>query len=401
MAIDGAASEKEATGNASLLEAEITQTRDLRGKEFWAQVKRLNEMFRTLRPLHPQDRERLWGELGDLCKAAKAEQIEREQEAEQDAKALEAEIASLRDGHWDSFQRKYPEFWDHSRSIRQQFKTLRTLRHADRERLWKDLNWICEETRRKQESEWQNRIMRSTQEKELILSILNDAYYGAKASRDQQDFSEVEEKLRRALGQMKGEGRNHDQKMLREDHERCWERYQEARSALHFRREDLASRGYDDLRGKVADLERDAGSDDPHDVLHRIKLVQAEMREAILKKYQREDLRGGLNHAWERAVARMQERREEARGRHEAWVKGAEEKIERLEALREKNDGVIRSLESQVDTLEDQIRSAWNDEFADRARGWVEEKQQKIQDILATNRDLENKIREIHSQLSR
>lgn len=66
--------ERRASSNARTIEEEINSLRRDHGNrfgEFWAHVKRINEIFKTLKPLRQEDRERLWMELGSICEAAK------------------------------------------------------------------------------------------------------------------------------------------------------------------------------------------------------------------------------------------------------------------------------------------------------------------------------------------
>jgi len=110
--------------------------------------------------------------------------------------------------------------------------------------------------------------------------------------------------------------------------------------------------------------------------------------------------------AWERlkgAQANAREAREHEREkrhqRHDEWRERMEAKIDRLNALVEKNEGIIERLRGQIDDLEDKVASAWNEDWAERARGWIGEKYDKIRDIESTNRELEAKIEDIKSQL--
>lgn len=65
----------------------------------------------------------------------------------------------------------------------------------------------------------------------------------------------------------------------------------------------------------------------------------------------------------------------------------------------QKNEDVISRLREQIDDLEVKISEAWNDDWAERACAWVQEKYEKIRDIEATNEELEAKIRDIRSRL--
>lgn len=77
-----------------------------------------------------------------------------------------------------------------------------------------------------------------------------------------------------------------------------------------------------------------------------------------------------------------------------------EEKLDRLAGLREKNESVVSRLQQQIDDLEQKIDTAWNENWAEEARGWVREKYEKIRDIEQTNDELEEQIRDIQNGLA-
>jgi hypothetical protein len=66
----------EATINSRRIEAELeTLERYLDASEFksfWEQVREINSLFKTLRPIEPSSRQAHWEELGRLCEQAKA-----------------------------------------------------------------------------------------------------------------------------------------------------------------------------------------------------------------------------------------------------------------------------------------------------------------------------------------
>lgn len=72
---------EKAQANARAIEAEI---HSLAGgffgwnrapyKEFWAHARKISSMFKERKPLHPDDRERLWDKFGSICEDVKKEQ---------------------------------------------------------------------------------------------------------------------------------------------------------------------------------------------------------------------------------------------------------------------------------------------------------------------------------------
>jgi chaperonin cofactor prefoldin len=115
--------------------------------------------------------------------------------------------------------------------------------------------------------------------------------------------------------------------------------------------------------------------------------------------------RAACNRAWEHLKGSQAqapgapEQERERRRRHEEWRARMEARVERLNALIEKNKRVMAKLETQNDELEDEIRSAWNESWAERRRGWVEANEVKIRDMENTNRDSEEEIEDIKRRL--
>ena len=315
---------------------------------------------------------------------------DRETRAEANAEALKREISKLKDGHWNMLQREYGSFWKHNKEIRILFKTLKPLRREDRERLWTELNDVCDEVRRREEDARTNRRMRSQQERNIVMGILNEAYHSGNGARDREDFSRVDDLLAKARDQMQGAGKSREERMLRDDHQVCWERYQEARAAARDRRSFLSDGDYSRFRSETLSAASEASRGDPWEAKRKIKEIQQDLRAAMMKKFQWDDVRRILSEAWETASIRIGE---ELTRRRESIL----ERISRLEALREKNEGIIDSLQSQIDDLEGKISSG-SDAFADRARGWISEKEQKIDDIRSTNRELEDKVRTLRDR---
>lgn len=187
--------------------------------------------------------------------------------------------------------------------------------------------------------------------------------------------------------------------LLKGDRQECWDLWREINDLLPHRREEIFGANYDDLRGEVGRVANLATYGDPHEALQAIQAVQRRIKSAELTGDQRRWLRETLQEYWNTAVSHIEERRRERARKHAEWKGHMEEKLNRLEALHEKNDGIVARLRNQIDDLESKIAEAWNDDWADRARGWVQEKYDKIADIERTNEELEEKMREIRSNL--
>ena len=98
-----------------------------------------------------------------------------EEKARKNAREIESEIESLKSGHWDWFNRKYKDFWEHARRISYMFKTLKPLQRDDRERLWEMFDALCKEVKRKQKSEHENLKFKSERNRNEILKEAENA----------------------------------------------------------------------------------------------------------------------------------------------------------------------------------------------------------------------------------
>jgi len=59
----------------------------------------------------------------------------------------------------------------------------------------------------------------------------------------------------------------------------------------------------------------------------------------------------------------------------------------------------VEKLQTEIDECEELERSARTEEFAERVRGWIEAKAQKIANLEKRNEELETKIAETESRL--
>ena len=91
--------------------------------------------------------------------------------------------------------------------------------------------------------------------------------------------------------------------------------------------------------------------------------------------------------------------REERQRKYSDWHERIKGHIQRWENNIEKAGRYISSLEDQIDRLEDEAANARTDEYADKARGWIEEKYQKINDVKEQIQELEDKISSVKGKL--
>ena len=91
--------------------------------------------------------------------------------------------------------------------------------------------------------------------------------------------------------------------------------------------------------------------------------------------------------------------REERQRKYVDWHERMEGHIQRWKINIEKAGRYISGLENQINRLEDEVSNARTDEYADRVRGWIEEKYQKIDDVKRQIQELEDKISSVKGKL--
>ena len=325
------------------------------------------------------------------------------QQATANSDRLDQEISALesrRDGQ------QYRDFWSYAKQISELFKSLQPLRREDRERLWGRFSTLCSSTKEQQAVTSEKRKMGSREKRAIIEGKIHDAYYAAKGSSSGEELSRARSLLAEALAWMKNgwAGFNmqtefvqeavfgNEGRLLREDREACWERWKEVNDAIQSRRQELYYLNYTQLREEAGDALHEASCGNPHEALSKVKSTQAHLKITEMSRPNRQAIRELLDSAWNTAIARIEEQRAEKTRKHTQWLSSCDERIERWTALIDKNEGVIARLEDQISHLEDMASSARTDDFADKVRGWIEEKYEKIRDIRQTNSDLEQKI---------
>lgn len=400
--------------NASVIEHEIENLQEFGSQckyhEFWARSKQIVEMFKTLKPLFREDRERLWSRYSNICETVRCEMASRREEAKSNTSKIEHEIENLRYNHTDSnaplftTRYHYREFWSHAKEVSEMFKSLRLLRE-DRERLWSSYRGICDDVLRKQDEERHE----SSRNREIIESLITDAYHQAGGSSDKKELDKAKSMQSETLRLMK------ERRLLREDREHCWKYWREANEKMFWKRHELQESNFLHAKEEASGCLNTAHYGDPYEALGKIKEVQRAMRGVYMSKDQRHEIQDILGDAWSKATSRIGEIKEEKRRRQEEWLRRKDEKerkyqewrertesnIQRWENNIEKSEYTISKVEANIDKLEDMAANARTDEYADRVRGWIEENYSTIQDIKESIREWEEKIYSARVKLNR
>lgn len=134
----------------------------------------------------------------------------------------------------------------------------------------------------------------------------------------------------------------------------------------------------------------------------------------LLSKYKREMTREHKDEVFER-IKEIREQHDIFWGRYKEYQEERQRQFEqkrdnareRIEANLEKNKEQLRKAQDALDRqkdhrrdLEEQIASAWSDDFRDRAEGWLDEANDKIADIEESIERIEGWIEEGYSKLN-
>jgi len=335
-------SNEESKSNASTLQREIERLKNghwnmfkRQYREFWDHAKEISGMFKTLKPLLPEDRERLWTEFNSIC-----EEVKTVSKRESESKRTDSKNKR------DLVESKIKEAYYQAKGAR----TSSELSEA-KALLSKALDWM--------KNGWGGFNI-STQ---IVSSMFSEG------------------------------------KMLKVDSDACWEQWKEANEVIKSRRQELCETNYNHFRSKASDSINTTHYGDAREAKSKVRDIQREMKGTQMSKSQFQEIRGLLDDAWQKANSRLQEAFREGQRKHEEWLSRTQGHIERWNDLIQKNEDVISRIEEQIDRCRDMERDAKSSEFAETVRGWIEEKYSKISDIRETNRELEEKIRSANNKI--
>lgn len=217
------------TTNASTLENEIEKLRndhcdiDFLGyrfrykyRDFWAHAKLISDMFRSLKPLSREDRERLWSEFSAICDEVKIRQNEEREESLRNRELIEPLIT---DAYYQAGGARDRDELDQARTMQNEILGLlntRRLVREDREHLRAYLKQVNEKVHWKRVELQESNFLEG---KEDATRASRTAYYG--------DPYEALKEIKEVQRSLRGVYMNRDQrKELHDILEDAWEKAQ-------------------------------------------------------------------------------------------------------------------------------------------------------------------------------
>ncbi|MFA5022847.1 MAG: hypothetical protein WC385_02450 [Candidatus Paceibacterota bacterium] len=303
-------------------------------------------------------------------------------------------------------ERKFKDFWQKVREVRDLFKNLKPLERSAREELWAEFSELCS-TAKKQSEE---RASRSELLKNQILADIvcltgtdNMLIWNPFDVDEVEEACQINETIRRArenLSTILEKMKSLRGKLTKEDNQACWDKWKAASDRLNNLYQDLCNSCYYRIERDIRETWKMADfGDNPYQVLEEVKQHQGRVREALLTRDQRQEFRNNLNTIWEKAISQIEAQREERRERNEAWREKTEAWITHQQEIIEKGQEFIEKLQNEIDDLRERISSSHNDNFIERAEGWITEKEEKILETENRNREIEDNIRENQEKL--
>ena len=368
-------------------------------RPFWDYARIVVTTFKETKPLLKVDRERLWLEYEELCQDVKKTMAQRDEMIKENASKIKEELGGLRYNHLTSDSPTFvpitgmpkyhaKEFWEHAKQISRMFKELK-LSKDDRNQLWSTFQGLCEEVRSQQ-----NKLLaESSRNRELISSLINDAYWHGTNPGTKEALDEARAMQTENLKRIK------ESVFTKEDKDALWDQWRQANEKIHWGSVGLRESNFLNARQEARRCQEQAFYGDPHQAIKDVKELHGGLRGQYMDKDQRNETQESISLAWEKAMERIQEKNNEKNVKHNEWQQRQEDHIRRWENNIKKAEGYIENLESQIEKLQDQVDDARTDEFADRLRDWIKEKELKIMDVRGSIHDFEDKIYSVRDRL--
>jgi hypothetical protein len=200
-------------------------------------------------------------------------------------------------------------------------------------------------------------------------------------------------------------------KMSREDQEAVWLLWKQVNeeSFVHFK--EIKQNNYIRISNEVYALGELVENADPFDAIEAIKEFQIKLKGLVLEKTDWDELRATLSKYWNLADERFKsnkanrnsqriDRKKALDQRKEHWQVRQESNIQKFNDLISKNFDVITKIEHHIEKLEGDLLAARSEEFKTKLQGWIKEQKDKIEDIIKSNRELNDKIADIENKIT-
>ena len=363
-------------------------------------AKDVTSLFKS--SLFRDDNERLWSyyqSLWDIIKEKWA----------QNAVRLSDELDDLEKLVNEENQR---DFRPKSEEIDSLFKELRTSREDNevlRQRFQNSRRVMAEKRKQFAQDSESNRSI-----------ILGDLIYLEDHTSHVTDPQELNDK-REALNEIRN--RIRASSLTKPHADQCWDRVRYAQGTINKAHTRLQEDTYDKFRAELSDISSSFNARSFIETLgetqaewfdqeiqkvrksqEHIKEQQRELKVAFLRKEQRDAIRQELDSLWQVSVDELNKlyeaKNEHHRQNHEAWREKTEGARDRRQEWLANNEAFIERLQQQAEELEEKIDSAWNEEFADKARGRLQGIYDKIAEVEQKNEQLRREIDDIEGRLN-
>ena len=328
-------------------------------------------------------------------------------------KIIEA-IQQLSEDYVNDIKQDYQGFWLQCKNVVAMFESLKMFMN-DRNMAWSAYNQLCDKVRARQNERNQLKVTASKRKRQVIEDIIKEVESNIGGIFiDEEKFGTLKKRLEQGLDLMKkAENFDYDKivtdfsddldswkriKMFRDDADICWNKWMIVRNKLNLsvKQDDGVNLEY---CNKVQDIINMIGVSNPSDVLDAIKNVQAEMRQREdmfigIKK----DLRRSLEDLWS-MTAGSSSGIDKSSNVEAEIADRMKKKSERLESLLQKNKQAIIRINAQLKDCHDRIAKTQEPEMIDKIKGWIDEKQGKIDDITRADKDIEREMAEIVEKL--
>src|SRR5712691_4265777 len=144
---------------------------------------------------------------------------------------------------------QYGDFWTNVKDVVFLFKDIKPLPSNDRARLWAGFGSLCERAKDEQARAREQRLTASRQKRDVVESVLNDAYWQARGAESWTDLARANAMLAQARSWMNdgwarvslADDLVHlsDGRLIKTDRDACWERWHEVKDLIQQRRDDL------------------------------------------------------------------------------------------------------------------------------------------------------------------